>query len=68
VYSRDGDAKDVRDTAQYEQMRRTLESNRREDGSILSEWTEQQMNSDWNEQQVAIDPPPEAEPSEDQET
>lgn len=65
VFTRDGHAKDARVTAEREQMLRTLESNRREDGSIVSEWTEQQMNSDWNEQHVAVDRPPESETDED---
>ncbi|HEY0687667.1 MAG TPA: hypothetical protein VGD71_01395, partial [Kribbella sp.] len=68
VFARDGDAKDARARAEREQMLRALESNRREDGTIISEWTEQQMNSDWNEHHKAVEPLPESEPSEDQES
>jgi hypothetical protein len=56
-----GDAEDARSAAEREQVLRGLESNRREDVPIISEWVEQEMNSEWHEHHTAMEPPPASE-------
>lgn len=58
VFTRDGDAKDRRLAEDVEEHREMIERNRRADGSIASEWVEQQMGSEWDEQQIRMDPLP----------
>jgi hypothetical protein len=61
VFARDGDAKDERSREQMRKHREMFERNRREDGSIISEWVEQQMGSEWNEHQVRVEALPRSE-------
>ncbi|GAA1622633.1 hypothetical protein GCM10009744_07400 [Kribbella alba] len=55
VFTRDGEAKDKRQREEMDEINRRLATNRREDGSVISEWTELQMSSDWVENKVAVD-------------
>ena len=58
VFTRDGAAKDARDREQMDEVNQRLETNRRADGSVISEWVEQQMGSNWNETHLSIDQVP----------
>lgn len=58
VFTRDGDAKDARLAEERRTMLEMVQRNRREDGSIVSEWVEQQMNSEFDESQIAMEPLP----------
>jgi hypothetical protein len=58
VFTRDGNAKDRRQAEEFEEMQERLETNRRADGSVISEWLEEQMESNVSETHLSIEQTP----------